>query len=102
MDSNMQPFILMHVHLRPLHLGAGFYQQLNHQMMTTKSSHGAASATRMPLFAVTPVTETCTASAASGTSMHQNCCSLIVELSRFKFFRPRWLKMKIDDLECIP
>lgn len=36
----------------------------------TTSSHGAASVTKMPLFAVTPAMETCTAGAVSGTSMH--------------------------------
>lgn len=68
-DSNMSLF-LMHVQFRLLHPRVDFYQQLSHPTATTKSSRGAASATRTPLYAVTPVMETCTACAASGTDSH--------------------------------
>lgn len=49
------------------HLRVGFYQLLSHQTVMRKNFRGAASVTTMPLFAVTPVMKTYTATAASGS-----------------------------------
>lgn len=59
---------------------------LRGQTVMRKSFHGAASATKMPLFVVTPVMETYTATAASGS--HISLCIIT--------FLSLWLSFCMD------
>lgn len=49
------------------HQRVEFHLLLSHQTVMKMSFHGAASVTKMPLSVVTPVMETYTATAASGS-----------------------------------